>query len=47
LIPLNNNTFELEGQDDFRLIFITENNIVTGVKGMYEDGETDKNMKDK
>lgn len=47
MIPLNKNTFELEDKDDFRLTFITENNIVISVMGLYEDGEIDKNLKDK
>jgi hypothetical protein len=47
MIPLNNNMFELEGIDDFRLSFNIENNIVKGITGLYENGEFDKNMKDK
>jgi hypothetical protein len=47
MIPLEKNLFELEGIEGFRLNFIIKDNKAVAVVGLYQDGETDKNMKDK
>ena len=46
MIPLENNLFGLEGIEDFRLTFVTKENKVVAVIGLYKDGESDKSMKD-
>ncbi len=46
MVPLESNLFELEGIEDFRLEFITKNDKVVALEGLYKDGEMDKNLKD-
>lgn len=44
LIPYSENEFILDGLDYFRIKFISENNKVVALEGLYNDGRTDKNM---
>ena len=45
LIPVNQKEFMLEGMTDFRVQFETKNNKVVAIKGLYDNGRTDINMK--
>lgn len=47
MIPMNRDTFVFEELDYFKLHFIEENGKVTVVQGMYNDGRTDQNERDK
>jgi len=47
LIPYSNNEFMLKGLDSFRIRFLTEDNTVTALQGLYDNGRTDKNAKEK
>lgn len=39
LTPLDQDLFLVDGIDDFRIKIISENNLVTGIKRVYQDGE--------
>ncbi|MFH7002016.1 S41 family peptidase [Flavobacterium bizetiae] len=39
LTPLEQDLFLVDGIDDFRIKVISENNVVTGIKRVYQDGE--------
>ena len=39
LTPLEKDLFLLDGMNDFRIKIIKENNSVTGIKRIYEDGQ--------
>ena len=45
LIPLENNLFELEDAPYFRVKFIVENNKVVALEGLYDDGRSERNVK--
>ncbi|HMU46447.1 MAG TPA: S41 family peptidase [Chitinophagaceae bacterium] len=47
LRAISNTLFEAEGLDYFRINFIVENNKATALEGLYDDGNRDKNMKEK
>ena len=47
LIPLSQNEFMLEGLSYFRIRFITENNKVVALDGLYDNGRKDKSTKTK
>ncbi|MBZ0326998.1 MAG: S41 family peptidase [Altibacter sp.] len=47
LIPYSENEFILDGLDYFRIKFISENNKVVALEGLYNDGRTDKNVRSK
>lgn len=44
---LDTTIFEPEGLDYFRIKFIIENNKVTGLEGLYDNGDKDMNKKEK
>ena len=46
LYPYSTNEFMLKGLDSFRIRFLSEENSVVGLQGLYDNGRTDKNMKD-
>jgi C-terminal processing protease CtpA/Prc len=46
LIPLKEDTFLLEGMDDFRIKILKENNKIAAIEGHYIDGRTDLSPKD-
>ena len=46
LLPLNERVFMLEGMTDFRIEFVKEENRVTGIKGLYENGYQDLSPRD-
>lgn len=39
LIPLDKDLFLVDGIDDFRIKIVSENNLVTGIKRIYKDGQ--------
>lgn len=39
LIPLDQDLFLLDGIDEFRIKIVSENNVVTGFKRIYQDGQ--------
>lgn len=43
---LSKDLFEPEGLDYFRIRFVVENNKVTALEGLYDDGRNDMNKKD-
>jgi hypothetical protein len=45
LYPYGTREFMLKETDTFRIRFIAENNKVTAIQGLYEDGHTDQNRK--
>ncbi len=47
MIPLSNDLFMFKEIDYFRMKIIKEDGVVKGVMGMYDDGNTDKNLKSK
>ena len=47
MIPLSNDLFMLKEIEYFRMKIIKEGGVVKGVMGMYDDGNTDKNLKSK
>ncbi|WP_296384734.1 S41 family peptidase [Winogradskyella sp.] len=47
LAPYSNNEFILLGLDSFRIRFLSEGNIITALQGLYDNGRTDKNARDK
>lgn len=47
LVPLSQNEFMLLGLSYFRVQFLSENNEVVALKGLYEAGNTDKHLKEK
>ena len=47
LVPLSQNEFRLKGLSYFRVQFLSENNKVVALKGLYEAGNTDKHLKNK
>lgn len=46
LIPIAEDTFALDGMDDFRLQLVMENGTVVALRGLYQNGRTDQNLKD-
>lgn len=46
LRALSKDIFEPEGLDYFRIRFVVENNKVTALEGLYDDGRNDMNKKD-
>jgi C-terminal processing protease CtpA/Prc len=47
MIPLSENLFKFNELDYFRLAVIKENGTITKLLGLYDNGETDENPKDK
>jgi len=47
LVPLSQNEFRLIGLSYFRVKFLSENNKIVALKGLYEAGNTDKHLKNK
>jgi retinol-binding protein 3 len=47
LIPMAGDRFMLDGLNSFRIEFLKEGNKVVALKGLYENGMTDRNLKDK
>ncbi|PCJ98237.1 MAG: hypothetical protein COA50_01640 [Flavobacteriaceae bacterium] len=47
LIPLTQNKFMLKGLSSFRIKFISENDEIVALEGNYDNGRTDKNLKNK
>ena len=47
LKPISQDTFMVDDLAYFRLQFLSENDKVTAVKGLYDNGRTDKNLKTK
>lgn len=47
LLPYTTNEFVLKGLDSFRIRFLTEENTITALQGLYDNGRTDKNKKEK
>ena len=47
LIPMNQSEFMLKGLSYFRIKFVSENNEVVALVGMYDNGNSDKNLKQK
>jgi len=47
LVPMNKNEFMLEGLPSFRIRFVSENNKVIALEGLYEEGRIDKDKKTK
>jgi len=45
IFPYTENEFMLKGLDYFRIRFLSENNKVIGIQGLYDNGFTDKNLK--
>lgn len=45
LLPYKSNEFILIGLDSFRIRFVSENNKITALQGLYDNGHTDKNLK--
>ena len=46
MIPMAKDVFSIEGLPYFRIQFIRdENNKITAILGMYQDGHTDKSEK--
>ncbi|MCA1920311.1 MAG: hypothetical protein LDL38_12985, partial [Flavobacterium piscis] len=39
LKPLEQDLFLLDGINDFRIKIVSENNVVTGIKRIYQDGQ--------
>jgi C-terminal processing protease CtpA/Prc len=47
LSPLSQNVFMLEDLSYFRIKFLSENNKIIALEGLYEGGNTDKHLKNK
>ena len=47
LVPYTSNEFILKGLDSFRIRFLSEGKKVTTLQGLYSDGRTDRNTKNK
>ena len=47
LIPYSDHEFMLDGLDSFRIRFLADGNKITALQGLYDNGGTDKNAKDK
>jgi len=47
LLPLSQNEFILKGLERFRIKFISENGITVAIEGNYDNGRSDKSMKNK
>ncbi len=45
LIPYTENEFMLNGLDSFRIRFLSEGGTTTALQGLYDNGRTDKNIK--
>ena len=45
MIPMSNDLFMFKEVDYFRMKIITEDGVVKGIMGMYDDGNADKNLK--
>ncbi|MEM6722031.1 MAG: S41 family peptidase [Bacteroidota bacterium] len=45
LVPVKENEFMVGDLSFFRVKFLTENNKVTAIQGLYDNGSTDKNLK--
>ena len=46
LFPYSDHEFMLKGLETFRIRFLSENNKVVALQGMYDNGSTDKNLRD-
>jgi hypothetical protein len=46
LFPYGENKFMLKGLPSFRIQFLSENNKVVALQGLYDNGHTDKNLRD-
>ncbi|MCW5520232.1 S41 family peptidase [Aureitalea sp. L0-47] len=46
LYPYSDNEFMLKGLETFRIRFLSENNKVVALQGLYDNGQTDKNLRD-
>lgn len=47
LVPIKENEFMVGDISYFRVRFIKENNKITAIEGLYDNGRTDKNLKSK
>ena len=47
LVPYSDNEFILKGLDSFRIRFLAEGNTITALQGLYDNGTTDKNAREK
>ncbi|MFT4662289.1 MAG: C-terminal processing protease CtpA/Prc [Patiriisocius sp.] len=47
LVPLTQNEFKLKSSNSFRIRFMVENGKTIGLEGHYDNGHSDKNLKDK
>lgn len=47
LLPYSDHEFILNGLDNFRIRFLADGNKITALQGLYDNGSTDKNAKDK
>lgn len=46
LYPYSDNEFMLKGLETFRIRFVSENNKVSALQGLYSNGHTDRNLRD-
>lgn len=46
LYPFSDHEFMLKGLETFRIRFLSENNKVVALQGLYDNGYTDKNLRD-
>ena len=46
LFPFSDHEFMLKGLETFRIRFLSENNKVVALQGLYDNGGTDKNLRD-
>ncbi len=46
LFPFSDHEFMLKGLETFRIRFLSENNKVVALQGLYDSGHTDKNLRD-
>jgi len=47
LVPLSNNEFQPKDMSSFRIKFISEEGQITALEGHYDNGRSDRNLKDK
>jgi retinol-binding protein 3 len=47
LVPMNKNEFILKGMSSFRIKLISENGQIVALEGKYDNGRSDRNLKDK
>ena len=45
IFPYSPNEFMVSGLDFFRIRFLSENDTIVAIEGLYDNGQTDKNLK--